>query len=314
MNKLRELLLSHVCMAVCALSLVLVCNDVLHVVRAGAGVPVNGLQAVIFMFVVGALVYSTLVYLAARCAWIRREHGRIDHPLEALEPLYYAARARVPRVCVLVPSYKEEPGVLRRTILSAALSEYPARRITVLIDDPPTVLGAEREALERTRRLVRELRHHFHLATARYHAAYSRFKVRANAGAFDVDMERERLADLYDDLARWTMNLVALRAVGVDATDHAERFFVRAVIATAAKAHRSRAAMLRAYLFNAVELNAEFRRLISLVKVDISSFERKQYSNLSHAANKAMNLNSYIGLMGKSFRTVADSKLRRLEA
>jgi cellulose synthase/poly-beta-1,6-N-acetylglucosamine synthase-like glycosyltransferase len=313
MNKLKELLLSHVCMAVCALSLILVWTDVLHALRAGPGAAVSSLEATLFMLAVGALVYSTCVYLAARCGWIRREAARIDQPLETLEPRYYAARASVPRVCVLVPSYKEEPGVLRQTILSAALSEYPARRIAVLIDDPPGVLGAEREALERTRGLIRELRHHFHLATARYHAAYSRFKVRANAGAFDLDTERAGLADLYDDLARWTLNLVALRAVGVDAANHTERFFVRSVIGKAAKAHRSRAAMLRAYLFNAVELNAEFRRLISLVKVDISSFERKQYSNLSHAPNKAMNLNSYIGLMGRSFRTVADGKRRRLE-
>jgi hypothetical protein len=36
--------------------------------------------------------------------------------------------------------------------------------------------------------------------------------------------------------------------------------------------------------------------------VEVTSFERKRYLNLSHEVNKAMNLNSYIGLMGKSFR------------
>ena len=35
--------------------------------------------------------------------------------------------------------------------------------------------------------------------------------------------------------------------------------------------------------------------------VDVSSFERKRYANLSHEANKAMNLNSYLALMGRSF-------------
>ena len=48
----------------------------------------------------------------------------------------------------------------------------------------------------------------------------------------------------------------------------------------------------------------EYRRLASLLHVEIKSFERKRYSNLSHQANKAMNLNSYIGLMGRSFREV----------
>jgi hypothetical protein len=34
---------------------------------------------------------------------------------------------------------------------------------------------------------------------------------------------------------------------------------------------------------------------------DIAGFERKTWENLSHAPNKAMNLNSYIGLMGGTF-------------
>ena len=34
---------------------------------------------------------------------------------------------------------------------------------------------------------------------------------------------------------------------------------------------------------------------------EVTSFERKTYVSLSHEANKAMNLNAYIGLMGRSF-------------
>jgi peptidoglycan/LPS O-acetylase OafA/YrhL len=47
--------------------------------------------------------------------------------------------------------------------------------------------------------------------------------------------------------------------------------------------------------------------------VDITSFERKQYDNLSHAPNKAMNLNSYIGLMGRCFKITRTGRLSRLE-
>src|SRR5438093_9043608 len=50
-----------------------------------------------------------------------------------------------------------------------------------------------------------------------------------------------------------------------------------------------------------VDLLSEYRRLAALFKVEVTSFERKQYTNLSHEPNKAMNLNSYLGLMGKSF-------------
>jgi hypothetical protein len=45
-----------------------------------------------------------------------------------------------------------------------------------------------------------------------------------------------------------------------------------------------------------------YRRLAWTFDADVSVFERKLYSSLSHEANKAMNLNSYIGLMGGSYR------------
>ena len=40
-------------------------------------------------------------------------------------------------VTALVPSYREEPGVIRMTLLSAALQEYPYLRVVLLLDDPP---------------------------------------------------------------------------------------------------------------------------------------------------------------------------------
>ena len=43
------------------------------------------------------------------------------------------------------------------------------------------------------------------------------------------------------------------------------------------------------------------RRLAWTFRAEITWFERKLYASLSHEANKAMNLNSYIGLMGRSF-------------
>jgi hypothetical protein len=49
-------------------------------------------------------------------------------------------------------------------------------------------------------------------------------------------------------------------------------------------------------------LTREYRRLLSLFSVEITSFERKRYLNLSHRSNKAANLNSYIGLLGRPWR------------
>jgi cellulose synthase (UDP-forming) len=44
-----------------------------------------------------------------------------------------------------------------------------------------------------------------------------------------------------------------------------------------------------------------YTRLVARFRTELTSFERKRYDNLSHAANKAMNLNSYIGLLGQNF-------------
>jgi hypothetical protein len=45
-----------------------------------------------------------------------------------------------------------------------------------------------------------------------------------------------------------------------------------------------------------------FRRLVWIFSAEVEVFERKKYISLSHEANKAMNLNSYIGLMGGMYK------------
>jgi cellulose synthase/poly-beta-1,6-N-acetylglucosamine synthase-like glycosyltransferase len=42
-----------------------------------------------------------------------------------------------PTITVLVPSYAEEPEVVRMTLLSAALQEFPSKRVVLLLDDNP---------------------------------------------------------------------------------------------------------------------------------------------------------------------------------
>ena len=55
-----------------------------------------------------------------------------------------------------------------------------------------------------------------------------------------------------------------------------------------------------------------YRRLAWIFRAQLSSFERKQYASLSHEPNKAMNLNSYLGLMGGSFREISSAAGRVL--
>ena len=47
-----------------------------------------------------------------------------------------------------------------------------------------------------------------------------------------------------------------------------------------------------------------YRRLVWTFSAQVSSFERKKYVSLSHEPNKAMNLNSYMGLMGGTYHEI----------
>jgi hypothetical protein len=51
-----------------------------------------------------------------------------------------------------------------------------------------------------------------------------------------------------------------------------------------------------------------YRRLVWTFQAEVTVFERKLFSSLSHEANKAMNLNSYIGLMGSAYRQESAAK------
>ena len=52
------------------------------------------------------------------------------------------------------------------------------------------------------------------------------------------------------------------------------------------------------------EIEAGYAQLAARFEVEFDVFERKQYCNLSHEPNKAMNLNSFLGLMGKRVKPV----------
>src|SRR5580765_4342396 len=88
----------------------------------------------------------------------RRRSETWAAPRESLEAIY---DGHAPRLGILIPSYKEEGRVLLQTILSVALMEYPLRRVTVLLDDPPKSTGKDLAALNAARALVAGLNEDF---------------------------------------------------------------------------------------------------------------------------------------------------------
>src|SRR5262249_60218567 len=126
-----------------------------------------------FLAIVGFLIYGGLVYQLARLGYLRRlrRHGPAREP--ELHRFFHDPQA--PSVTVLVPSYREDPRVVRRTLLSAALQDYPKRRVVLLIDDPSKprrrqdieLLAAARSLPEEIEYTLRKPAEHFAEALSR---------------------------------------------------------------------------------------------------------------------------------------------------
>ncbi|WP_207063488.1 glycosyltransferase family 2 protein [Motiliproteus sp. SC1-56] len=267
-----------------------------------------------FAVIVGALVYGGLVYQLARLSYLKRAKRHRRASRANLEAVFDQPDA--PPLAILVPSYKEEPRVVLATLLSAVLQEYPNRRVTLLIDDPPTAHTSHDAALlEEARSLPMRICQMLAEPAAQFSAALDGFEQRRAAGDVDVCEERQRLVGLYRRASLW---FGATREQW-HCEDHADQLFCSQVLARQALALASRAAELSREApsdarFDVNQVAREYRRLASLFNVKIDSFERKHFANLSHEPNKAMNLNSYIGIMGSHLRYVESPQGTLLEA
>ena len=91
-------------------------------------------ETVSYLIVVTFLTFSALMYLMARqgALYRFRDHARV--PRGELDR-HFAEYSE--GITVLVPSYAEEPQVVRATLWSAALQEFPDLKVVLLLDDPP---------------------------------------------------------------------------------------------------------------------------------------------------------------------------------
>ncbi|MBE8421485.1 glycosyltransferase family 2 protein, partial [Leptospira interrogans serovar Pomona] len=114
---------------------------------------------VAFFITIALLTYGNFVYQFTRIGYFKRllKHSPVSRA--ELEKIY---KQDCPPLAVLVPSYKEELDVVRETLLSAALQDYPNRRVVLLIDDPPKPKSyADFEALQNMRALPNSLQRKF---------------------------------------------------------------------------------------------------------------------------------------------------------
>lgn len=261
------------------------------------------LQQAAFASIIAVMLYGSLVYQVARLGHFRR--SRRHRPASRWALVERFATRGAP-VAILVPAYREEQRVVRQTLLSAALQDYPNRRVVLLIDDPPESASRRDAALlDAARRLPGLISELLEKPARHLESARDDFEARVRSGASDPAEETRRLAELHAETAAWFESRESNEAV----TSHTDRQFVEMVFRAPARSHLARALEferreLAGDLPTGPELAREFHALAARFRTQVASFERKGYENLSHEPNKAMNLNSYIALLGGSYRRV----------
>jgi cellulose synthase (UDP-forming) len=258
------------------------------------------LQAVCYLIVVTFLTFSALMYLLARQGAFQRfsKHARV--PRAKLDQ-HFATQQ--PTITVLVPSYSEEPHVIRKTLLSAALQEYPHMRVVLLLDDKPNPTSEEAaNRLEVSRELGKEIMQLFAGPRARFGSALLHFEEGQTKNKRASQESIQELAGHYEWAAHWLEDIADKETI----EDHVDYFFAEQVLRALAKELQLTGDALRASSKEGAKLSTDrihqlHRRLAWIFDADLDVFERKKYASLSHEANKAMNLNSYIGLMGGTY-------------
>jgi cellulose synthase/poly-beta-1,6-N-acetylglucosamine synthase-like glycosyltransferase len=263
---------------------------------------------VFYIGLLAGLFYVSLVYEINRFGTARRAASRQRYSDAAHSHLF---EADAPSITVLVPSYREERRVVAMTLLSAALAQYSNRRIVLLVDDPPSA----GESRSRTLAAVDEVREVLAEPMGRLGAECAAWVARREAGPVVLVDEVVRLACHYRYVAGWLTGLAErLRGEVTPEFAHVDRFFINQVVWDLARFYRRHADDLLVSRLDIGLIEREYRRLGTLFCTDITAFERKQFSNLSHAPNKAMNLNSYIGLMGGRYQLAPGSAGTTIEA
>lgn len=258
------------------------------------------MQAIAYLIVVTFLTFSALMYLIARQGALMRFARHVRVPRAEIDR-HFANQQ--PSITVLVPSYSEEPQVIRKTLLSAALQEYPDLRVVLLVDDKPYPTNPKvLERLDETRRIGDDIMEYMKEPRERFQTVLADFERHHGKDTATQPKVTNALAEEYEWAASW----LEARAEEESIDDHVDVFFTDQVMRELAKELRLIGEALAASYREGAAIAPErirqlYRRLAWTFDATISVFERRKFASLSHETNKAMNLNSYIGLMGGAY-------------
>lgn len=257
------------------------------------------LEAASYVAVVTALTFSASMYLLARQGALYRFRDHMRTPRGPLDQHFDQAEGH--DITVLIPSYKEELSVIAKTVWSAALQEFPSKRLVLLIDDPPSPTDPDDIAqLTAARELPAQISAELDVPRRRFEASSHILRASLeDAEAVSADALSLVIND-YEYASEW----LECKAREHPLIDHTDAFFAdRVLLGLANDLELTRLALDGARDQGAAPPPARVRqlhnRLLWIFSAEIIAFERKLYHSLSHEANKAMNLNSYIGIMGR---------------
>ncbi|MFB2583706.1 glycosyltransferase family 2 protein [Herbiconiux liukaitaii] len=264
---------------------------------------------ILFLVSVTLLTFSASMYLLARSGALPRfaAHRRARR-IQLDEQVSLRGEAHgTPRLIALLPSRSEDPELVRMSLWSVALQEFPDIRVVLLLDDDPHPTDpADRESLDRSRMLGAEIAAELEPARARVAAAQEMLlRDRPTAALATETVMREHAA-----AAQW----LRARADAVQPETHVQAFFADQVLRGLAANLDTTATALHDALENdetplsLARAQQVLQRLVNIFTAELGTFERKRYSSLSHAPNKAMNLNSYLGLLGGRWREQPDGR------
>src|SRR3984957_11696325 len=260
-------------------------------------------EEVLYLVIVTLLTVSALAYLLARLGFFYRTR---THHRAARAELDKFFDGRRPSLTTIIPSYQEDERVIRTTLLSAALQEYPDKSVVLLIDDPyvPKTQLA-RDQLESARALPAKIETLLARPADQFGRGLRAFEGTLKRGEQPDHGSMIALAGAYAEAVSWLEDLADHQEI----VDHTDTFFAKEIVLRLAGSLREVHAALTESAAEGVVLHPQmflrlYRRLAGAFSPRITSFERKRYVSLSHEPNKAMNLNSYMGLMGHTYREV----------
>jgi cellulose synthase (UDP-forming) len=228
------------------------------------------------------LLGGHLVFAIMRLAAIRRRAQGPNRVGSFLTP-------SATHVTIVTPAFHEDPRVLRRTLLAAAVQTHVDRDIVVLLDDAPT---------DRSRRAIHEMVGEIDewfagvratAASAPLHTAARDTSPDGRVSEGAAQKTLRFIADAFDSLA-----------AGEPAEDHEAAAFAAIVLRDAARELRAWALDVDAGRYQFTVETAWL--LAAWLSPRIQVFERKRYANSPHAPTKATNINAFLQLRPGAWR------------